>query len=216
MSKEIGFSVADDIKDFVDFYADIRLTTPSAMAKKGMVAEIIRHPLQQEQIEEYEKRHGPVPMACFPARCRTGTDRYISSPNSLKNQESHKDKKELETYAEGVEMAPADYLALCSRYAKPVIDLAIQKVSAQQIKTGKRYPSPRGAILQWGIRAALEDQKKHPEAKKTEFCPECHVGGGAHGVSCSRSGVDNAVMKMTTGDEPYTAQSTDNRDLVAE
>ena len=146
MSREIGFSVADDIKAFVDYYADLRLTTPSAMAKKGMIAEMIRHPLQAAQMAEYEKRYGPVPQACMSARCRTGTAPSLSSLSPLKNQESSEDKISL---AEGVSMTKPEYSALCAKYTKPVIDLAVQKVAAQQIKTGKRYPSPRGAMCTW-------------------------------------------------------------------
>jgi hypothetical protein len=63
------------------------------------------------------------------------------------------------------------------QYGEKVVKLAIEKVSAQQIKTGKKYKSPRGAILQWGIRAALEEAKKGGGIDRTPpsspSCPAC-------------------------------------------
>ncbi len=61
--KGVGFSVADEIRTFVDFYADIRGTTPAAIAKQGMFAEIKRHPLNEAQIKEFESKGGTVPSA---------------------------------------------------------------------------------------------------------------------------------------------------------
>jgi hypothetical protein len=80
------------------------------------------------------------------------------------------------SYAEGVAMKSCEHSALVAQYGERVIGLAIEKVAAQQIKTGKAYKSPRGAILQWGIRAALEELKKTPmsrTAKPNPACPEC-------------------------------------------
>ncbi len=92
-----------------------------------------------------------------------------------KEKEKEKDKERLE-YAEGVRMTKDEHSALVAQYGERVIGLAIQKVAAQQIKTGKKYSSPRGAVLQWGIRAALEEIKKTPmdrTAKPNPVCPEC-------------------------------------------
>jgi hypothetical protein len=184
MSVPISFSVSDEIKAFADYYSDLRLTTPSAMGKKGMIAEMIRHPLQQAQIEEYEKRYGPVPQACLSARCRTGTAHISSSLNSLKTKDSSEDKDNKEIYAEGVRMTKTEYSALVGQYGEAVVKLAIEKVAAQQIKTGKSYKSPRGAILQWGIRAALEEQEKH--GKPIDRSPAPHPVCDLCGKVCER------------------------------
>jgi hypothetical protein len=177
--REIGFSIADDIKQFVDFYADQRLTTASAMAKKGMIAEMRRHPLNEAQLGEYEKTFGGIPSACVPVRARASRD-YISLPlNSLKDQESNEEQDIKISYAEGVKMTKAEYSALVGQYGEAVVKVAIEKVAAQQIKTGKAYKSPRGAILQWGIRAALEEAKKSGNVIKREAKPNpvCDVCG---------------------------------------
>ena len=120
-----------------------------------------------------------------------GLEGHPKGIHTLKEKDKEKElekDKEKDTFAEGVRMKKDEYLALCSQYTKPTVDLAIQKVSAQQIKTGKRYKSPRGAILQWGIRSALEEIKKSgaPKAREDDYCPECHIAGGNHGAFCSR------------------------------
>jgi hypothetical protein len=90
--------------------------------------------------------------------------------------EGKKEQKEL--YAEGVSMTKPEHSALIAQYGERVVKLAIEKVAAQQIKTDKKYKRPRGAILQWGIRAALEEIKKtggemKREAPSAPVCPEC-------------------------------------------
>lgn len=97
------------------------------------------------------------------------------------------EEAERQKYAEGVRMTKAEHSALVAQYGERVVKVAIDKVAAQQIKTGKAYKSPRGAVLQWGIRAALEEIKKGgAPAAAGPACPECHVGGGNHGAFCSR------------------------------
>ena len=94
----------------------------------------------------------------------------------VKEKEKDKEKeKEKESYAEGVRMTKAEHSALVAQYGERVIKLAIEKVAAQQIKTDKPYKSPRGAILQWGIRAALEEIKKGGAPVKDSYplCPSC-------------------------------------------
>jgi hypothetical protein len=108
-------------------------------------------------------------------------------------------EKEKESYAEGVSMTKAEYSALVDQYGERVIKLAIDKVAAQQIKTGKPYKSPRGAILQWGIRAALEEIKRGGTPAKDEYplCPDCRKpttsrrsgeGGGRYLYTCPCGG----------------------------
>ncbi|MEO5367895.1 MAG: hypothetical protein H7831_16345 [Magnetococcus sp. WYHC-3] len=91
--------------------------------------------------------------------------------------EKEEEKEPVQKYAEGVKMKSVEYSALAGQYGKEVVDLAIQKVSAQQIKTGKAYKNAKGAILQWGIRAAMEDMKKAGVKPKREekptLCPDC-------------------------------------------
>jgi hypothetical protein len=82
-------------------------------------------------------------------------------------------------FAEGVCMTKTEHSALVRQYGERVVGLAVQKVSAQQIKTGKPYKSPRGAILQWGIRAALEEIKKAPVVREAPAAPLCPKCGGA-------------------------------------
>jgi hypothetical protein len=110
--------------------------------------------------------------------------------HTVQDKEKEKDKekvKEKDTYGEGIVMEKAHYSALVNQYGEKVVKIAIEKVAAQQIKTKKRYANPRGAILQWGIRAALEEIKKGGgPAQAEDRCPECGVSGGAHGVTCSR------------------------------
>jgi hypothetical protein len=95
-----------------------------------------------------------------------------------KEKEKDKSAEPKVAYAEGVRMTKAEYSALVFKYDERTVKLAIEKVAAQQIKTGKSYKSPRGAILQWGLRAALEELKKTPmsrTAKPNPACPECGV-----------------------------------------
>jgi len=101
-------------------------------------------------------------------------------------------------YAEGVTLKVAGYQVLVDKYGQRLIDLAIEKVSAQQIKTGKAYKSPRGAILQWGIRAAQEDIKRHgaPIAARAAT-PLCTCGqpvwtGSERGLcmACERKAIE--------------------------
>lgn len=66
--KGISFSVSDEIRVFADFYADMHGTTTAAMAKRGMIAEMRRHPLNQAQLDEFTRLHGKPPMACVPVR----------------------------------------------------------------------------------------------------------------------------------------------------
>jgi hypothetical protein len=101
----------------------------------------------------------------------------VQDKDKEKDKEKEKDKdKERESYAEGVRMTKTEHSALVAQYGERVIGLAIQKVAAQQIKTGKPYKSPRGAVLQWGIRAALEEIKKGgaQEKQTNPLCPDCH------------------------------------------
>jgi hypothetical protein len=87
-------------------------------------------------------------------------------------------EKEKEDYAEGVRMTKVEHSALVRQYGEAVVKLAIEKVAAQQIKTGKSYKSPRGAILQWGIRAALEEQAKTKTIDRSPAPkPPCDVPG---------------------------------------
>jgi len=109
---------------------------------------------------------------------------YPKGIHTLKEKEKdiekdiEKEKDGKQTFAEGVSMKPAEYSALANQYGKGVVDLAIQKVAAQQIKTGKAYKSPRGAILQWGIRAAMEEVKKTGvKPKREEKVVPCDVCG---------------------------------------
>jgi hypothetical protein len=126
----------------------------------------------QEAIHSLLLRHG-----LWERYLETIHECSIEYPGTLQDKDKDKDKvkdkeedkdKDKEVYAEGVAMKPVEYSALANQYGKEVIDLAIQKVSAQQIKTGKAYKNARGAMLQWGIRAALEDRKKSGVKAKVE------------------------------------------------
>jgi hypothetical protein len=119
----------------------------------------------------------------------------VQDKEKEKELDKEKDKeKEKDSYAEGVRMTKAEHSALVAHYGEPVVRLAIDKVAAQQIKTGKAYKSPRGAILQWGIRAALEEIKKNGGIKREAPAnPKCDVCGKLcerdHGYwSCTEHG----------------------------
>lgn len=141
-------------------------------------------------------QYGELSEECRPHKSylallqKHGLKGYKKGFQTLKEKEKDKEQekdKEKESYAEGVRMTKAEFSALVGQYGEATVKLAIQKVAAQQIKTGKPYKSPRGAVLQWGIRAALEEIKKGGGPKQpADYCPECGVAGGNHGVKCSR------------------------------
>jgi len=99
---------------------------------------------------------------------------HLVAMNGMERKKEGREEKA--TYAEGVQMTKTEHSALVSQYGERVVKLAIEKVAAQQIKTGKLYKSPRGAILQWGIRAALEEAKKTPIDRSAPSSPLCHCG----------------------------------------
>lgn len=111
-------------------------------------------------------------------------------------------------YAKGVSLSPSAFRDLCDKYGDRLVTLAIEKVSAQQIKTGKPYKHPHGAILQWGIRAAEEDIKKHgaPKAARATS-PRCSCGapvwsGSEHGrcMDCERKAVMGEATPKEAGE----------------
>ena len=112
-----------------------------------------------------------------------------------------KGKGEEREYAEGVSLEPSAYSDLVSKYGETLVKIAIEKVSAQQIKTKKRYPSPRGAIVQWGIRAAQEDITRHGKPLKAKAeTPRCQCGqpvwsGSERGLcmGCERKAIEGGV-----------------------
>jgi len=138
-----------------------------------------------------ELREDCKPHASYLSLLRKhGLEGYPKGIHTLKEKEKElekeKEKRAAEpktAYAEGVSMKPFEYSALANQYGKDVVDLAIQKVSSQQIKTGKAYKNARGALLQWGIRAALEERKKLGVRQKVEAkvvpCDVC-------GAECTR------------------------------
>jgi hypothetical protein len=131
-----------------------------------------------------ELREGCIPHRSYLSLLRKhGIKGYPKGIHTLQekekelDKEKEKDKEATCLYAEGVSMRPSEYSALVGQYGERVVKLAIEKVSAQQIKTGKKYKSARGAILQWGIRSALEDAKKVGGIDRTPpanpVCPSC-------------------------------------------
>lgn len=95
MSRDVSFSVSDEVREFADFYADLRMTTASAIAKKGLIAEMKRHPLSASEMGEYEKRHGPAPIACLRGGARTGPHAILNTPSSPRNTKEASEDKEI-------------------------------------------------------------------------------------------------------------------------
>jgi len=178
---EVSFSVAPEIKAFIDFYADRRLTTASAMAKKGMIAEMRRHPLDQAEVDEYEKSYGKAPPTCLPSRARAAPHLYSSSPNSPKDQEAKKEYERL------VYLSEQEHSKLLAKYGAKNTTAALTKLSVYKGSTGKTYKSDYLTILNW-VMGSVMGQKGAtvPAPVKPDYCPECGVGGGNHGAFCSR------------------------------
>lgn len=95
---------------------------------------------------------------------QSGTPRANELTNELTNESNKSMSIVRREYAQGVSLKQTEYQDLVAKYGEEKVKLAIEKVSAQQIKTCKAYKNPVGAILQWGIRAADEELQR---ARKT-------------------------------------------------
>jgi hypothetical protein len=128
---------------------------PHSDAHKNIVAILVRHGLWDRYLSFFADSGGD----------RGGesglTEGVIEGVDKAKAKAKAKAKEEeRRAYAEDVSLKPSSYSELVGLYGERVANLAIDKVSAQQVKTGKKYPNPLGAIKQWGIRAALEELRK--------------------------------------------------------
>jgi len=73
--KGLEFSMPDDVRNFVDFYAACRGQKAPSLAHTALISHMNKHRLNGAQIEEYEAKYGKVPSAFRAARAvRNGGD----------------------------------------------------------------------------------------------------------------------------------------------
>lgn len=90
-----------------------------------------------------------------------------------KDKEKEKEKEKKVEYAPAVKMTEDEYQKLIENYGEKITKMAIEKLSAYKMSTGKRYKSDYFAILNWVIEEVTGKPREAIKKSVVIKCPNC-------------------------------------------